>query len=151
MSLRAPYWDQYCLISSSRGGHRNDQKIEHFSCEERLRKLGLFSLEKRRLQGDLFAALQCLKVAYKIDGHKPFSRACCSRAKTNGFKLKESRFRLDIRKKFFTMRVVKPWNGLPREVGDAPSVETFKVRLYGALNNLTQLKMPCLVQGSWTR
>ncbi|KFR03670.1 hypothetical protein Y956_08065, partial [Nipponia nippon] len=54
----------------------------------------------------------------------------------NGFKLKEGRFRLDIRKKFFTVRVVKHWNRLPREVVDDPSLETFKDRLDGALSNL---------------
>ncbi|KFR01371.1 hypothetical protein Y956_00821, partial [Nipponia nippon] len=54
----------------------------------------------------------------------------------NGFKLKEGRFRLDIRKKFCTLRVVKHWNGLPREVVDAPSLATFKARLDGALSNL---------------
>ncbi|KFM00852.1 hypothetical protein AS27_00221, partial [Aptenodytes forsteri] len=54
----------------------------------------------------------------------------------NGFKLKEGRFRLDIRKKFFTVRVVRHWNRLPREAVDAPSPETFKVRLDGALSNL---------------
>ncbi|KFM07232.1 hypothetical protein AS27_06966, partial [Aptenodytes forsteri] len=54
----------------------------------------------------------------------------------NGFKLKESRFRLDIRKKFLTMRAVRHWNRLPREVVDAPSLEVFKARLDGALSNL---------------
>ncbi|KFQ99992.1 hypothetical protein N306_13328, partial [Opisthocomus hoazin] len=54
----------------------------------------------------------------------------------NGSKLKEGRFRLDIRKKFFTMRVVNHWNRLPREAVAAPSLEEFKARLDGALSNL---------------
>ncbi|KFP16871.1 hypothetical protein Z169_07805, partial [Egretta garzetta] len=54
----------------------------------------------------------------------------------NGFKLKEGRFRLDIRKKFFMMRVVRHWHRLPREAVDAPSLEAFKARLDRALSNL---------------
>ncbi|KFZ58381.1 hypothetical protein N338_12838, partial [Podiceps cristatus] len=54
----------------------------------------------------------------------------------NGFKLKEGRYRLDIRKKFFTTQVVRHWNRLPRETVDAPSLDTFKARLDGALGNM---------------
>ncbi|KFM10982.1 hypothetical protein AS27_11597, partial [Aptenodytes forsteri] len=54
----------------------------------------------------------------------------------NGFKLKEGRFRLDIRKTFFTLRVVRHWNRLPTEAVDDPSLEVFKTRLDRALSNL---------------
>ncbi|KFP22808.1 hypothetical protein Z169_04309, partial [Egretta garzetta] len=54
----------------------------------------------------------------------------------SGYKLKDRRFRLHIRKKFFTMRVVRHWNRLPRQAVDAPSLEVFKARLDGALSNL---------------
>ena len=90
--------------------------------------MGLFNLEKRRLQGDLRAAFQCLKEGCKRERERLFSSVCCDRIKGNGFKLKERRFRLDIRKSFFTS-VVRHWNKLPIEVMDAPSMETFKVRL----------------------
>jgi len=92
------------------------------------------SLEKRRLQGHLTAAFQYLKGAYEKDGDRLFSRACCDRPR--GFKLKEGRFRLNMRKKFFAVRVVKHWNKLPRGVADAPSLETFKVGLDGPLSKL---------------
>ncbi|KAK4816897.1 hypothetical protein QYF61_024539 [Mycteria americana] len=110
--------------------------LEHLSYEDRLRELGLCSLEKRRLWGDLIATFQYLKGAYKKAGEGLVTRACSNRTRNNGSKLKKGRFRLDIRKKFFTMRVVRHWNRLPREVVDAPSLEVFKARLNGALSNL---------------
>ena len=59
------------------------------------------------------------------------SRVCSKRSRVNGFKLKERRFRLDIRKMCFTVRVVRGWRRLPRDVVEAPSLETLKVRLEG--------------------
>jgi len=110
--------------------------LEYLSCEDRLRELGLFSLEKRRLWGDLIAACQYLNWAYRKHGEGLFTRMCSERIRGNGSKLKESRFRLDIRKKFFTLRVVKHWNRLPRGAVDASSLELFEARLDGALSNL---------------
>ncbi|KFQ63117.1 hypothetical protein N334_14364, partial [Pelecanus crispus] len=110
--------------------------LDHLSYEDRLRELGLYSLEKRRLREDLIVTFHYLKGAYRKDGNNLFSKACCDRTRNNGFKLKQNRFKLDIRKNFFTMRVVKHWNRFPREAVEAPSLETFKGRLAGALSTL---------------
>ncbi|PKU41182.1 hypothetical protein llap_8511 [Limosa lapponica baueri] len=96
--------------------------MEHLSCEHRLRELELFSLEKRRFQGDLIVAFQSLNGACKNDGDRLFSRTCCDMTSGNDFKLKEGSCRLDIRKQFFMLRMMKHWPKLPREVVDAPSL-----------------------------
>jgi len=73
-------------------------------------------MEKRRLRGDLIAAFQYLKGAYRKDGEGLFKRVCSDRTRGNGSKLKEGRFRLDIRNKFFIMRVVSCGCPLPGSV-----------------------------------
>ena len=109
--------------------------MEHFY-EDRLKELRLFILENRRLQGDLIVAFQYLKGSYRKEGDRHFSRACGDRTRGNGFKLKEGRFRLYIRKKSFTARVMSHWNKFPRDVVDALALESFKVKLDKALGKL---------------
>ncbi|KAK4830473.1 hypothetical protein QYF61_011197 [Mycteria americana] len=110
--------------------------LQGMSYEERLRTLGLSSLEKRRLRGDLIALYSFLRRGSGGGGADLFSLGSSDRTRGNGSKLHQGRFRPGIRKHFLIERVVKPWNRLPREVVDAPSLSVFKRHLDNALNNM---------------
>ena len=71
------------------------QGLEHLSYEDRLKEMGLFSLEKRR--EDLIAAFRYLKGVYKHEGNQFLTQVDSDRTKRNHLKLKERRFRLDVR------------------------------------------------------
>ncbi|KAF4791521.1 hypothetical protein TURU_129816 [Turdus rufiventris] len=107
--------------------------LEHKHYEERLRELGLFSLEERRLRCDLITLYSFLKSDCSQVGFGLFHQATTDRTRGHSLKLCQGKYRLDIREKFFTERIIKYWNALPGDVMDSSSLDVFKRRLDVAL------------------
>lgn len=108
IQLRGPEHrkDTDLLEQGQRRATKMVRGMEHLSYEERLIELGLHILQERRLWGRCFAVFQCLRGLERKMGGGFFS----SRTRGNGFELKEGQFKLDIRKKVFTMRIMKHWS-----------------------------------------
>jgi len=127
--------DEELLERVQRSAMRMMKGLEHLSYEERMRELGLFGL-KKRLRGDLRNASKSLQGGCQEDGARLFSVVPSDRTRDNGHKLKHRKFRLNMRKNFFPLRITEPWNRLPREVVESPSLEIFKTRLDAVLCSL---------------
>lgn len=82
---------------------------------------------EERARGDLVTVFQYSKGGYKEDGGSVFTRSHMEKTGGNGYKLHSNKFRLNTRKKFFTVRTVDNWNNFPRDVVEPSLLEVFKM------------------------
>ena len=101
---------------------------KNLSYPERLRKLGLPTLEYRRQRADMVQVYKILNDIDKVDKAKLFSMATYNRTRGHPLKLFKERPRLNVRANSFSNRVTNTWNQLPEDIVMAPSLNAFKGR-----------------------
>ena len=128
-------WNPYlvkdikCLEKVQKRATSLVSNIRRYSYEERLRILDLYSLEKRRERGDLIETFKILKGLEKVDKEKWFTLSDNVHLRGHGLKLEKPRARLNIRKNFFSHRIVDAWNRLPPGIVEQETVQSFKIEL----------------------
>jgi ribonuclease P/MRP protein subunit RPP40 len=100
-----------------------------YGYEDRLQKTGLISLEKRRVRGDLIQTFKIMKGIDKVNYQDFFEVSNAGKTRGHSIKLAKKRSNRDIRKYFFSQRVINSWNGLTQEIVDADTINCFKNRL----------------------
>ena len=104
------------------------KECKGLSYENRLKHTGLTTLSERRIRGDMIEVFKILKGFNKVNYETWFKLSVNRRTRGHNYRLVKTRSRLDVRKHFFSQRVVNEWNGLPSEVVEAESVNAFKNR-----------------------
>ena len=127
----SPYYrkDIGLLEAVQRRMTKRIQGMRGIPYEKRLKLLGLHSLERRRLRGDLIEVFKWYRGYNKGDVSKILRISNHDRSRNNGFKLEKFRFKKEIGRNWFSNRVVDEWNGLSKQVVSAKSLGSFKSRL----------------------
>ena len=121
--------DILCLEKVQRRATKMVYELKHLEYDERLHRLGLYTLQYRRRRGDLIETYKMLTVRENIDASVFFTKATYTSLRGNSMKLYKPGFKKTCRQNFFNQRVVNDWNSLPDEVVTAELLNSFKKRL----------------------
>ncbi len=121
--------DIECLEKVQRRATRLVRGLENISYERRLKVLDLFTLQQRRVRGDLIETYKIIQGKENVEASKFFTSAETGHLRGNSLKIYKRQARTEVRKHFFSMRVVEDWNKLPDEIVTAANMESFKKQL----------------------
>ena len=131
MQIWNPYLkkDIECIEKIQRRATKLVHGFNKMSHEQRLKALGLYSLQRKRLRGDLIETYKILTGKEKIKSDQLFQKATTTEIRGHSLKLYKKSSRLELRKHSFSQRIIDHWNKLPDDVVSAATISTFKRRL----------------------